>query len=268
MLRDVGTRAIGDRLRLYQPDKALLFSNLDARRPGYRRAVQLARAAGYEPVTRLAGGHAAAFLEASVAFAWATADPDAPKHIANRFEIFSGWVVAALSSLGLDARVGKVEGEYCPGEYSVNIEGRVKVMGVGQRVIRGAAHVGGVITVGQTVALRETLIPIYDALDLEFHPPSAGGVADFDPNITPAHVIEAMIGAIGPEYREVHESTFDSAILSAAQALTPLHSAERSPRAGGVLRPTLQTSGAKTLLQGDDWPSTVDDAENVNGGHD
>ncbi len=268
MLRDVGTRAIGDRLRLYQPDKALLFSNLDARRPGYRRAVQLARDAGYEPVTRLAGGHAAVFLEASVAFAWATADREASMHIPNRFELFSGWVAAALRSLGLDARVGEVEGEYCPGEYSVNVEGRVKVMGVGQRVIRGAAHVGGVITVGQTVALQETLIPVYDALDLEFHPPSAGGLADFDPNITPAHVIEAMIGVIGPEYREVHESTFDSSLLSAAQALTPLHSAERSPSAGSVLRPTLQTSGAKTLVQGDDWPSTVDDVDNANGSPD
>ena len=264
MLRDVGTSTIGDRLRLYQPDKALLFSNLDARRPGYQRAVQLARDAGYEPVTRLAGGHAAVFQEASVAFAWATADPDAPKHIANRFEIFSGWVVAALRSLGLDARVGEVEGEYCPGEYSVNVEGRVKVMGVGQRVIRGAAHVGGVITVGQTVTLRKMLIPIYDALDLKFHPPSAAGVADFDPNITPAHVIEAMLRVIGPEYRDVHESTFDSSLLSAAQALTPLHSAERSSRAGGVLRPTLQTSGAKTLLQEDVSPSTIDDVNDSN----
>ena len=259
---------MGDRLRLYQPDNALLFSNLDARRPGYQRAVRLARDAGYEPVTRLAGGHAAVFLEASVAFAWATADPAAPKHIANRFETFSGWVVAALRSVGLDARVGEVDGEYCPGEYSVNVEGRVKVMGVGQRVIRGAAHVGGVITVGQTVELQEALTPIYDALDLAFHPPSAGGVADFDPNITPAHVIEAMIGVIGPEYREVQESSFDSSILSAAQTLIPLHSAERSPDAGAVLRPTLKTSGTKTLLQGDDPPSNIIDAENANGSHD
>jgi hypothetical protein len=138
-------------------------------------------------------------------------------------------------------------------------------MGVGQRVIRGAAHVGGVITVGQTVALQEMLIPVYDALDLVFHPPSAGGVADFDPNITPAHVIEAMIAVIGREYREVNEATFDSSILSAAQALTPLHSADRSPGAGAALRPILHTSGAKTLLQGDDPPSNSDDVDEVDG---
>ena len=258
MLRDVGMRAKNDRLRLYQPDNALLFSNLDARRPGYRRAVELARDAGYEPVTRLAGGHAAVFLENSVAFAWATADPDASMHIPARFQRFSGWVVSALQSLGLDARVGEVPGEYCPGEYSVNLGGRVKVMGVGQRVIRGAAHVGGVITVGQTASLQALLIPIYEALDLEFHPPSAGGIEDFNPNITATQVIDGLLTTIGPAYQEISESTFETSLLRAAEALTPLHSADRSPQAGAAQRPTLRTAGTKTLLQEDPSSGSAD----------
>ena len=40
----------------------------------------------------------------------------------------------ALQRLGLDARLGELAGEYCPGEFSVNLAGRSKVMGVGQRV--------------------------------------------------------------------------------------------------------------------------------------
>ncbi len=197
MLRAVGGATGGpDRLRLYAPDDALLFSNLDARRPGYARAVTQAREAGFAPVVRLAGGHAAAFLTESVAFAWATPDPEAHLRIQPRFERLTRWIVTALRSLGLDARVAELPGEYCPGEHSVNIEGRVKVMGVGQRVIRGAAHVGGVLTVGRSDSLRSALAPVYDALELPFDPATAGGLADFDASITPDRVIDALVDAV------------------------------------------------------------------------
>ena len=93
LLRAVATGARGESLRLYAPDDAMLFSSLDARRPGYSRAVEIASDAGYTPVTRLAGGHAAVFLEQSVAFAWASSDPDAHLHIQPRFERLTGWIV-------------------------------------------------------------------------------------------------------------------------------------------------------------------------------
>jgi hypothetical protein len=50
---------------------------------------------------------------------------------------------------------------------------------VGQRVIRGGAHVGGVLTVAQTELLRDTLAPIYEALDIEFQAETAGGIRLF-----------------------------------------------------------------------------------------
>ena len=49
--------------------------------------------------------------------------------------------------LGVDARVGEIPGEYCPGAYSVNARGVKKLMGVGQRLVPSAAHVGGVVVV-------------------------------------------------------------------------------------------------------------------------
>ena len=42
-----------------------------------------------------------------------------------------------LGRLGVDARVGEVPGEYCPGAFSVNARGRIKLAGVGQRLISG-----------------------------------------------------------------------------------------------------------------------------------
>ncbi|MCA9503624.1 MAG: lipoate--protein ligase family protein [Spirochaetaceae bacterium] len=246
MLRRVAAGRAEESLRLYRPDDAMLFSSLDARRPGYARAVGIARELGFEPVTRLAGGHAAAFLDASMAFAWATPDADARQGIRARFERLSGWIAEALRRLGLDARVGAVPGEYCPGEFSVNLEGRVKVMGVGQRVIRGGAHVGGVLTVGRTDALRAALVPVYDALEIEFRPETAGGVADFAPGLEPEDVIGALVGVLRSEGLAVEPAAFDDAITAEAESLLA-HHAPITSRVG----PTA-LAGGKALLLHDD----------------
>ena len=255
MLRRVARGEAPDSLRLYRPDNALLFSNLDARRRGYARALELAREAGFEPVVRLAGGHAAVFLESSLAFAWASADPDAALHIRPRFERLSGWVVAALERLGLDARIGELAGEYCPGEFSVNLGGRIKVMGVGQRVIRGGAHVGGVITVADTLRLREVLAPIYAALELEFRAETAGGIADVDPGLTAEMLIEAFAEVLRADGISLTASSFDSAIEAEADALRPFHAPEANADARSLstaLAPARTPGHAKALLQLDD----------------
>lgn len=249
MLRRVARGDAPDSMRLYRPDDALLFSSLDARRPGYGRALELARAAGFEPVVRLAGGHAAAFLESSLAFAWASADPDAPLHIRPRFERLCGWVVAALQRLGLDARLGELAGEYCPGEFSVNLAGRIKVMGVGQRVIRGGAHVGGVITIADTERLREVLVPIYAALDLEFRPETAGGVADLDSSLTAEDVAGALVEALEVEGISLSPSRFDPRIEEEAAALHAFHAPEAAHASARLLRPA---GNAKALIHSDE----------------
>lgn len=238
LLRRVARGATSESLRLYRPDDALLFSSLDARRPGYAQAVELARAAGFEPVVRLAGGHAAAFLTSSVAFAWATPDPDASLRIRPRFERLAGWIVAALRRLGLDARIGELPGEYCPGEFSVHVGGRFKVMGVGQRVVRGGAHVGGVVTVGETARLRDVLAPIYAALELPFAPGTAGGLADVVPGITAEDVIGSIAAVIAGEGIALEPARFDAAIVDEAEALrafhTPASPTHASSPAGGL----------------------------------
>ncbi|MEZ4332126.1 MAG: lipoate--protein ligase family protein [Myxococcota bacterium] len=246
LLRRVARGDAPESLRLYRPDDALLFSSLDARRPGYARAVELARDAGFEPVVRLAGGHAAVFLSSSLAFAWASPDPDAALRIRPRFERLAGWIVAALRRLGLDARVGELEGEYCPGEFSVHVEGRMKVMGVGQRVIRGAAHVGGVVTVGDTDRLREVLVPIYEALELPLRPETAGGIADFDACLTADDLIAALAEVLRAEGIALLPSTFDPAIEDEARALAAHHAPESVARARG-LQPGVERGPAGSI---------------------
>jgi octanoyl-[GcvH]:protein N-octanoyltransferase len=249
LLRRVARGEAPDSLRLYRPDDALLFSSLDARRPGYARALELARAAGFEPVVRLAGGHAAVFLASSLAFAWASADPDAPLHIRPRFERLSGWIAAALRRLGLDARIGEIAGEYCPGEFSVNLAGRVKVMGVGQRVIRGGAHVGGVVTIANTDRLRAVLVPIYEALALELRPETAGGIADLEPGLTAEDVVAALAEVLESEGISLSPSTFDPGIEGEAETLCAFHTPGAASAGVEGLR---ATAGTKALVHADE----------------
>ncbi|MBK7949734.1 MAG: lipoate--protein ligase family protein [Deltaproteobacteria bacterium] len=256
LLRRVARGDAAESLRLYRPDDALLFSSLDARRPGYAEAVARARAAGFEPVVRLAGGHAAVFLASSLAFAWASPDPEASLHIRPRFERLAGWIVAALRRLGLDARLGEVEGEYCPGEFSVNLGGRIKVMGVGQRVIRGGAHVGGVVTIAETERLRAVLVPIYEALELEFRPETAGGLADAVPGLTADDLVEALSAVLRAEGIALEAARFDPAIEDEARALCDFHAPDAIASARGLR--SLDQSGqpavgpTKILHQSDD----------------
>jgi lipoate-protein ligase A len=176
LLEEVAEGARGESLRLWQPDAALAFSGIDRSRPGFRAAAAAARAHGFEPFMRLAGGHAAVYAPSLLAFAWTRAEANPRSGIEQRFADIAQRVVAALAALGVDARVGEVPGEFCPGGSSVNARGRVKLMGVGQRVVRGAAYVGGVLQVHEAAAVRDVLVEVYAALELEFEPATFGSV--------------------------------------------------------------------------------------------
>ncbi len=211
-------------LRLYRPDDALAFSRLDATRPGFAAAVARARASGFAPTLRLTGGTAAAFTTGSLAFAWSVPLADARRGVRERFAAAAGWIAEALRGEGVDARIGAVPGEYCPGEWSVNAGGRIKLMGVGQRIVRGAAHVGGVIVVSGSARLRAVLGPVYAALELAFEPGSVGSVEDAGSRADLARLEQALVAGLGRE-REPSEAELEPALRAAAQALEAEHDA-------------------------------------------
>jgi octanoyl-[GcvH]:protein N-octanoyltransferase len=244
MLRHVAEGVLPESMRLYVPDDVVVFSLLDARRPGFAAARAAAHAHGCGAVLRLAGGHAALFHTRCLAFSWAVADERARDGIRNRFRQLSSWVAGALNRLGVDARVGEVAGEYCPGEYSVNAGGRIKLMGVGQRVIRGAAHVGGVIVVEDAARVREVLGSVYRALDLDWQPSTAGAVADVAPGATPDSIRAAVLAELGATHRP-EPARFDVATLARARELEAWHDPEADPARDGHRR-----LGAKTLVAG------------------
>jgi lipoate-protein ligase A len=178
VLREVAAGKRPATLRIYRPDDVVAFSTTDLRRPRFSLAVRAAHDAGFAAALRLAGGSAAVFHTETLAFAWCTPEEDERAGIRARFERVSDWVARALRRLGVDARVGEVPGAYCPGDYSVNAGDRVKLMGCGQRVVRGAAHTGGVIVVGGSDRVRNVLAPVYAELGFDYDPTTTGAVED------------------------------------------------------------------------------------------
>ena len=222
ILSAVSEGRLGATLRLHVPGPVLAFGRADRITPGYAAAIRAADAHGFTPVERLAGGRAAVFHDKTIAFSLATPEIEPKSGINQRFEMISELMVDAFVSLGVDARVGQLAGEYCPGKWSVNVAGKVKVMGVGQRLVRGAAHLGGVVVVDEGHRIRDVLIPVYRALGLDWDPRTAGSLADRSPGVTMPLVTEAIVEQFRRRFPVV-ERSLPSKVIEEAESLVPQH---------------------------------------------
>jgi octanoyl-[GcvH]:protein N-octanoyltransferase len=222
IMRRVAAGELPATLRVHRPARELAFSKQDASANGFPAAVSAARAAGFEPVVRLAGGRAAAFHEGTLAIAWSRPEARPVAGTRARFSELADVVVAALQDLGVDARIGEVPGEYCPGAWSVNARGEVKLAGIGQRLIAGAAHLGCVLVVNDSALLRSALEPVYSALDLDWSPATAASVDDEVPGVGLDAVEEALLSQLRGRY-ELVEDELDSATLELAAEFEQAH---------------------------------------------
>jgi len=209
--------------RVHRPPRILAFSKQDAASPNFSAAVQAAREAGFEPVIRLAGGRAAVYHEKTLALSWAVPDSRPSARTEERFRELADLLADSIRELGVDARVGEVPGEYCPGAWSVNARGETKLVGIGQRLIAGAAHRGAVIVVGDSARVRDPLIPVYEALGLDWDQATAGSIEDEVAGITVQRVEEAILARLGQLY-ELREARVDPETLSLAERLESEHS--------------------------------------------
>jgi octanoyl-[GcvH]:protein N-octanoyltransferase len=176
---------------VFRPRATAAFGRVDRLRPGYTAAQQAARDHGFEPLLRPVGGHAVVYDERSVVFEEVTAHDDIAAGIQDRFRDGTDRLVAVLRELGLDPRVGELPGEYCAGSYSVSLDG-IKIVGSGQRVVKGAALFAAVVLVGGGDAIRAALTDIYAALELDWDPSTAGAIQDVAPQITPERVEQVL----------------------------------------------------------------------------
>lgn len=222
LLIRVAAGEIGETFRLHRPARELAFSKQDRAAKGFETAVEAASEMGFEPVVRLAGGRAALFHEGTLAIAWSSPASRPVEGTQERFRWLAELITRALRNLGVDARIGEVPGEYCPGAWSINARGKTKLVGIGQRMIRGGAHCGAVIVVSDSRLVRATLEPVYAALDLDWNPATTGAVEDeIGPTALDA-VEDAVIAELAKEY-ELTDTALDAETLERAHQLEASH---------------------------------------------
>jgi octanoyl-[GcvH]:protein N-octanoyltransferase len=203
LLRRVREGASPATLRIYRPDPTLAFGQRDVRLPGFDAAVAAARAAGFAPVVRKAGGRAAAYHRGTLIVDHVEPAGEAMVGHQERFRVLGELYAGALRSLGVDAAVGELPGEYCPGEFSVHgkpgpgsaVSAPVKLVGTAQRVVAGAWLFASVFVVRDSAPVRGVLRDVYAAMGLPFEASTAGAVEDLVPGVAVDDVEAALLKA-------------------------------------------------------------------------
>ncbi len=209
-------------VRLARPASVVAFAKRDAVAPGYVEAVRAAEREGFGAVLRLAGGRAAVFHEGTLEVAHAAPSDDPRAGIHERFEAEATLMCRALERLGVDARVGEVAGEYCPGRWSVNSGGVRKLVGIGQRVVAGGSHTGSVIVAEGAERVRRVLEPVYRELSLAWDPRTVGAVDDEVPGGSWEAVRDAVLAEYGARY-ELVTGRLDDETVELARDLAAEH---------------------------------------------
>jgi octanoyl-[GcvH]:protein N-octanoyltransferase len=185
-------------VRVWAPGRQLAFGRRDTRADGYERAREAAERHDFPPVERSVGGRAVAYADSTLAFAHAVPTDDTRTGLDERYERAVETVVSALSDAGASVVAGEPDDSYCPGDYSVRAVEGGKVAGIAQRVKQGAALVAGSVTVAEGDAIRDVLVPVYDALAVSLNPDSVGSVAAAggpdDPTAVRRALEDALVG--------------------------------------------------------------------------
>ena len=147
-----------------------------------------------EPFIRPVGGRLAAYHHGALVLDLLVRCDDPRPGTTERFRTVSAALARGLSRLGVDARVGELAGEYCPGDWSVHAGGRHKLVGTGQRLVRDAFLFTAVVVVGDPQPLADAMAEAYDCMGLPLDPRTVGSVAQDVPGVTLSDV-EDVLGA-------------------------------------------------------------------------
>jgi octanoyl-[GcvH]:protein N-octanoyltransferase len=184
-------------LRLRRPRPTAAFSPQDTTHPDYERIREQARSNGFEPIERGTGGRLTMFDEQALAITLIFPHAEPHAHTIRRYEIFSGAIAAALRKLGIDAQVGELQNEYCPGKFSINAEGRVKLVGIAQRMNRRCVQMGAIIAVARSDKACDAIAEAYQSMGLAFDPATYGAISELNSTVSYEQVCAAMAGSIG-----------------------------------------------------------------------
>lgn len=200
ILEQVAAGERGPSCLMWSSSPYVAATRLETRLPGFADAVRSAETLGFPVLVRNSGGGAVAANRGAISFSLSFPVEDLRHGLFERYTEGVEIVAAALRRLGVAAEGGAVEGEFCPGDYSVRSGGvrGVKHAGLAQRVTRWAARLEALILVEHTVELLEVLTKFHAALGLKFRPES---IADLPVSV------EEVMAALGAEVGERYDAT-------------------------------------------------------------
>jgi lipoate-protein ligase A len=217
ILEEVSAGSRGPTTLLWSSSRYIGATRPETRLPGFPEARKLAAEDGFPVLIRNSGGGAVAANEGSVSFSITFPVEDMRHGLYERYAEGAEIVVEAMEKVGVEAEPGEVEGEFCPGAYSVRLGGPegFKVAGLAQRVTRRAARLEALVLVTRTAEIRRVLTRFYGTLGLPFRP---SGVADLPRTDVPT-VMEALAISVAESYGGAKRGEIREATLERARAL-------------------------------------------------
>ena len=221
LLTEARDGQIEETVRIYRPaSPVVVFGRRDTRLPGFPGAAEAARAAGFEPVVRATGGRAVAYTATALVVDHVRQESGSIGGQDARFDAFGHRFVDLFRDIGIDARLGAVPGEYCPGAHSVNARGTEKLVGTAQRMVPGAWLFSSLVVLGDEDRLRPVLAGVYRCLGQDFDEASVGSLSREAPGLdldaVETVVTDAFAGAAPAE-------AVDSGLRALAESLVAEH---------------------------------------------
>jgi lipoate-protein ligase A len=224
LVRRASSGGVTDVVRIYRPaEPVLVFGRRDTRHPGFQAAVQAGRDAGFQPLVRAVGGRPVAYTSDAMVVDHVRHDLRATEDHQRRFAGFGIRYADALRELGIDARVGEVPGEYCPGAQSINARGAVKLVGTAQRVVQHAWLFSSLTVIGDDDRIRSLLTQVYAHLELPLDPATVGSLTTERPDLTAATVEQHFHAVFAPG---ITSSVLDQPTLDLAASYASDHRIE------------------------------------------
>lgn len=184
----------------------------ETRLAGFAEAARSVEDLGFPVLVRNSGGGAVAANRGSLSFSLTMPVENLRHGLYERYAGGVDLVASALRRVGVEAEGGEVEGEFCPGAYSVRSGGwrGVKHAGLAQRVTRRAARLEALVLVEDTGPVRGALARFYGGLGLPFRPSCVADLPAGLPDVVAA-LADEVRGRYGGRVGGIGAGTLDKA---------------------------------------------------------
>ncbi len=215
VLEEVAAQERGPTAMMWTSSRYVGATRQETRLPGFAAATEAASDLAFPVLVRNSGGGAVAANRGSLSFSLTFPVEDLRHGLYERYSEGLDLIASALRRIGVEAEGGEVEGEFCPGAYSVRSGGPwgVKHVGLAQRVTRRSARLEALVLVSETDELRLVLERIYSLLGLPFRP---GSVGDLPADLS--RVMQALSEEVRGRY-EAEEGRIGKKTMDRARSL-------------------------------------------------